>query len=134
MEQTAASPIQRRALQTVLLALGVLALVSGVLTLSGRTTVSAEARVGALPMEMKDFQFAPNRLQAKAGESVRLVVANADTALHTFTIRGLGINTTVAPGNEALIEFQAPSAGVYTWICVPHASSEGGMTGTLIVK
>jgi plastocyanin len=131
MARAEASPSERRAVQTILAALGVLVLLSGVLTLTGRTVVPAEAKAGALPVQIKDFTFTPGHLEAKAGETVRLVVSNADSALHTFTIRELGVDYSIAPGNEALIEFRAPGAGIYTWVCIPH---EGGMKGTLVVK
>lgn len=126
-----ASPSERRAVQMILAALGVLVLLSGVLTLTGRPAIPAEAKAGAAQVQIKNFSFSPGQLEVKAGESVCLVVSNADAALHTFTIRELGVDASIAPGNEALIEFRAPDAGIYTWVCIPHESE---MKGTLVVK
>jgi plastocyanin len=132
--RTVATVTERRAISMIVAALAVVALISGALTLTGRTTVAADVRAEAVALQMKDFSFNPARLQAKSGETVRLVITNAGTTLHTFTIRELGVNANIAPGNEALVEFQAPSAGTYTWICVPHATGDGGMSGMLVVK
>jgi plastocyanin len=108
---------------------------SVVLTLIGHTSVSAEAKAGATSVQMKNFAFAPGTLQVSPGASVRLVVLNHDTTLHTFTLPAAGVNVSVPPGAEKVIEFQAPAAGVYQWYCIPHATANGatrtGMVGTL---
>jgi plastocyanin len=110
---------------------------SVVLTLTGQTSVSAEAKAGATSMLMKNFAFAPGTLRVSPGETVRLVVGNEDTTLHTFTLPEAGVDVSVPPGTEKVIEFTAPAAGVWQWFCIPHATANGatrtGMVGTLRV-
>ncbi len=118
--------------------LGVVAaaiLLSVVLTLTSHTTVSAQVKASATSVQIKNFAFAPNALHVKAGDTVRLVVKNDDQTLHTFTLPEAGVNVSVPPGSEKLIEFKAPAAGSYQWYCIPHSSADGaartGMVGML---
>ncbi len=108
---------------------------SVVLTLTGHTSVSAEAKARATSVQMKDFAYAPGALQVSPGATVRLVVVNEDATLHTFTLPAAGVDVSVPPGAEKVIEFTAPAAGVYQWYCIPHAGAKGatrtGMVGTL---
>ncbi len=133
-----ATPVEEIAWKALLAAMALASLGSPVLTYASRTTVSAEAKTGAVNVELHNFQFTPDRIQAQAGEKVRLVIKNDDTALHTFTFEQAGINQSIPPGAERLIEFQAPAKGTYTFYCIPHSHDGGtsrqGMTGTLIVE
>ena len=132
-----ARPGELWALRGLLGVMGAAVALSLVLTLMGRTSVSAEAKAGAVSVQMTNFAFAPGTLQVSPGETVRLVVGNEDTTLHTFTLPAAGVDVSVPPGAEKVIEFTAPAAGVYQWFCIPHASANGatrtGMVGTLHV-
>jgi plastocyanin len=127
--------IEQLALRALLGVVAVAIVFSVGLTLTSRTVVSAAARAGATSVQFKNFTFAPNTLQVGAGDTVRLVVKNDDQTLHTFTLSEAGINVSVPPGSEKVIEFKAPAAGTYQWYCIPHSSSSGatrtGMVGTL---
>lgn len=120
--------------------LGVVALTvlfSAVLTLTSRTALAAEAKAGAVSVHMKNFSFTPNTLEIQPGQTVRVVVSNEDATLHTFTMPGAGVDVSVPPGSEKIVEFQAPASGTYQWYCLPHSSPSGstrtGMVGTLQV-
>jgi len=130
-----ARPGEAWALRGLLGAVGVAVALSLALTLAGRSTVSAAARAGATNVQIKSYAFAPGTLQVQAGETVRLVVHNGDSTLHTFTLPAAGVDVSLAPGAEKVIEFKAPAAGVYQWYCIPHSSLAGatrtGMVGTL---
>jgi plastocyanin len=132
-----ARPGELWALRGLLGVMGAAVALSLVLTLMGRTSVSAEAKADAASVQMTNFAFAPGTLQVSPGETVRLVVGNEDTTLHTFTLPAAGVDVSVPPGAEKVIEFTAPAAGVYQWFCIPHASADGatrtGMVGTLHV-
>ncbi len=62
---------------------------------------------------------------------------NDDAIVHTFTVPELGIDRTVGPGSEALVEVTA-DPGTYTFSCRPHADlsqpdpARAGMAGTLV--
>ncbi len=133
-----ATPGQRLALKVILGLTLAIALAALALSAMARTSLAADVRAGATVVEIKDFAFTQSSLSVKAGETVRLAVANDDTSLHTFTLVEAGIDVAIPPGAERLVEFQAPAAGTYTWYCVPHsrATSSGreGMVGTLVVE
>lgn len=133
-----ATSTERSVLGIALGAVALAVLLSMVLTATGRTTVSAQAKTGAAAVQMKNYMFAPNSVQVKAGDSVRVVVKNDDSTLHTFTLPQAGVDVTVAPGSEKVVEFKAPAAGVYQWYCTPHSNSNGatreGMVGILQVQ
>lgn len=129
---------ERLVLGTLLGAVALASLLSMVLTLTSRTTVSAQARVGATSVQLKHFAFGPQTMQAKAGDTVRLVIKNDDPNLHTFTLPAAGVDVAVPPGSEKIVEFKAPAAGTYQYYCIPHAFESGGtydgMVGTLMVQ
>ena len=72
------------------------------------------------------------------GGRVRLAIKNLDPTLHTLTLPEAGVDVSVSPGSEKIVEFNAPASGVYQWYCIPHASMDGsmrsGMVGSLIVQ
>ncbi len=133
-----ATPAEALAVKAILAALALLALVSLGLTAVSRTTLSAEAKANAVSVEIKSFDFYPNRIVAKSGETVRLVVKNSDPTLHTFTLPEAGVDMSVPPGSEKLVEFKAPAPGEYRWYCIPHSdpgpNGRTGMVGVLVVQ
>lgn len=138
-QRTAASAGERRITRGTVAVLAVVAVVSGVLALTSRTTVAAADRAGATAVSFRDFEFSPTTLQAQAGEPVKLVVHNSDTAWHTFTIAAL-IDQTVLPGNDQLIEFTPPESGTLIAYCRPHSNPVDGfeegedMFATIVVE
>ena len=80
-----------------------------------------------------DLLFDPIEVSVPAGATVRLTFTNESTVPHNLTF-GEPINvataTVVDPGEEETIEFTAPEAGEYTFVCTLHA----GMEGTLVVE
>lgn len=133
-----ATSTERSVLGIALGAVALAVLLSLVLTATSRTTVSAQAKTGAAVVGMKNYAFAPNSMQAKAGDAVRVLVKNDDTTMHTFTLVQAGVDVAIPPGSEKIVEFKAPGAGVYQWYCIPHSSENGatreGMVGTLQVQ
>ncbi len=136
--RAAATRAESLALKVLLAAVALIALASLALTATARTTLSAETKANAISVEIKNFDFNPNRLQVKAGQTVRVAVKNNDTTLHTFTLPDAGVDVSVPPGSEKLIEFIAPNAGTYRWYCIPHSdpgpNGRTGMVGLLTVQ
>jgi plastocyanin len=106
--------------------------VSGILTVTGRSTVSAEERVGAVVVKMKQLEFEPDQMEASTGEAPRVVVENDDPFLHTFSISDFDIDVTVKPGSEELVELPELAAGSYTYQC--EVAGHEDMNGTLEVR
>ena len=129
--RTVSSRAERRtfgAIAVVLLALSVL---SGSLHIAGLTTVTAEVEAGAIVVEMKNSYLAPERLEIPVGETARIVVKYNDFFVHTFEIEELGIEHTILPFSELLIELRPSNTGEFT--LRSKAPMTGDMEGTLIV-
>ena len=108
---------ERLAAGALVAVLAGLAVVSGVLTLANRDSVSAEARAGALPVRMKATKFEPERLEVPTGQSVRILVENSDPGMHSFTIEALDADVTLNPGSERLVELANLPPGEYAYVC-----------------
>ena len=124
--------VERTAAGVFIAALVALAALSGVLTVANRESVSAEAKAGALPVRMKATKFEQERIEARAGQPVRLLVRNADPGLHSFTIDALATDVTIAPGSERVIELGPIPPGEYAYVCKLFGH-EATMKGTLVV-
>jgi plastocyanin len=133
-----ATPAEALLLKGIMAVVALLVAFSLVSTAMARTSVSAESKAGAFNVEQKNTQFSPGQIQAKAGQTVRIVVRNDDTTLHTFTLDEAHVDVSIPPGAERLIEFKSPAAGSYQWYCIPHSDANGstrtGMVGTLQVQ
>jgi plastocyanin len=105
--------------------------VSGVLTVAGRSTVSAEEREGAIELVYKDTDLETAALSADAGEPVRIVVDNKDMWFHDFEIEGEGVNVKLGPKESKLVELDL-APGTYDWRCT--VNGHGNMKGTLTVE
>jgi len=129
--RTSATRAERRTFGAIAVVLLGLVVLSGILHLTGRTTVSAEAKAGATVVEMKNSYLAPDRLEIRVGETERILLKNNDFFVHTFEIDELGVKHTVLPFSELLIELQPTSTGEFTFRS--EAPITGGMEGTLVV-
>ena len=77
--------------------------------------------------------FDPAQITVPAGVTVRLTFSNKATVPHNLTFDdpiGVATETVVDPGASETIEFTAPDAGEYTFVCTLHP----GMEGTLVVE
>jgi plastocyanin len=130
----AATGGERTAIRLVLSLIALGALVSGVLTVLGRSSVP-EAAAAVQTIHMKDFRFEPKAFSVSAGASV--VLRNDDPFFHTFTVDELGLNHSFTPGDEQVIKLP-DKAGTYTFYCRPHTQNpdkpgEEDMAGVLTV-
>lgn len=109
---------ERAAIRVTLGIVGVVAVVTGALTLFGRTSIapeSADARI-----VMSDFEFPGEEITFEAGW--RVIVRNDDPFVHTFTIDELGIDETVMPGDEVLVDIPN-RRGEFVLYCRPHTET-----------
>jgi len=84
----------------------------------------------SLTVVANDFYFGPTALAATPGQDLVLTVENAGVAEHTFTIDGLGIDETIAAGEEKAITVQSEDAGQFEFYCRYHHNQ---MTGTITI-
>lgn len=128
---------ERTAVLGVAATVGVLALVSGIVSVAGRETVSdADAADADLVVDLEDFEFDADAYDTTGDMTV--LVKNSDPFLHTFTVDELGIDITLNGGSEKLVTIPA-EPGTYVLYCEPHTSdkddpSEDDMTATITVS
>jgi plastocyanin len=131
-----ASPRERTAMVAIGGVLGALAVVSAVLSVAGRETVSdSEAAEADFVVDLKDFEF--DQATYETSGDVTVLVKNSDPFLHTFTVDELGIDVELNAGSEKLVTIPA-EAGTYVLYCEPHTSDpedpgEDDMAATLTV-
>jgi plastocyanin len=77
--------------------------------------------------------FAPPSLTAETGTTVRLIYRNSSHESHNLTFLSplsVATSTILEPGREESLEFRAPAAGQYRFVCTIHP----GMEGALVVE
>lgn len=116
-------------------------LITGVLFVSAMITLGLAiyVRANALPAEReihitaKKFEFTPDTITVKKGESVVLVVSSQDRK-HGFNLRAFGIRADINPGETARIQFNPNKTGKFTFSCdVFCGEGHEDMTGTIVV-
>lgn len=111
---------EARGIRIAITALVVGALVSGVLTLTGRSTAGDVSNVAATIVS-KSFDYRPVSVTVAGGS--KILVKNDDPFFHTFTIDELEIDEGFAVGSSLVIEIpQRP--GTYIFYCTPHSDAE----------
>lgn len=108
---------ERRAIGVVLAVIGVLAVVSAVLTITSRSNVSTTN--AAAQVDMKSFEFDQTGYSVAGGATV--AVKNEDPFAHTFTIDALGIDVDLGPGDSVVVNIPA-QAGTYVVYCKLHTA------------
>jgi plastocyanin len=79
------------------------------------------------------FKFTPKTIVLKAGEPVQFRVTSKDT-IHTFTVKDLGIDVALDPGESKVTEVIVPQqTGTFQITCRIHSVSAYGMEGFLEV-
>lgn len=78
---------------------------------------------------MKRYEFVPNVIKVRAGDTVRLTVTSEEVA-HGFFLPTFGVNLKTAPGESITTTFVADKEGSYPFRCnvycgEGHASMEG---------
>jgi hypothetical protein len=107
---------ERKTLRTVVALVGLLALVSAVLTFVGSSNVDEEADE---TVTLSDFEFNEDSYSFAAGTTV--LVRNDDPFVHTFTVDELDIDETLTPGKEILVDIPGDAeASDYILFCRPH--------------
>jgi plastocyanin len=114
-EVSARAGNEGRAISSVVVVVGVLAALSAVLTVAGRSTV--ETPEGAATVTLGNFEYDRSEYELSGGSQV--VVSNDDPFLHTFTVDDLDIDVELGPNGSVLVDIPA-EAGTYVVYCRPH--------------
>lgn len=92
-----------------------------------------QANVRRVAVDLSVFKFTPKTIILKAGEPVQFKLTSKDT-LHTFTVKDLGIDVSLNPGESKLSDVITPQqTGTFQITCRVHPVSAYGMEGALEV-
>lgn len=133
-----APDLERWAIRGVVMTVLLVTVASGLLTVLARESIDEAAARFAVGIDLVDFVFSPVRIEV--GTDGRLLVHNADPVLHTFTVPALGIDRTIRPGGDALIDLRGVEPGTWAVYCKPHADPQepdparAGMAAWLTVR
>jgi len=79
--------------------------------------------------------FLPNRISAREGEHVSLMVVNTDTRPHNLSIRELNVSSTeLKPTQSAMLQFAAEKKGRFSFVSDSPGYPETGFQGLLIIE
>ena len=93
-----------------------------------------QQNVVEITMSAFQFAFDPAQIRVKKGDLVRIRVKSTDVT-HGFAINEYGINRTLQPNQEEVIEFTADRQGTFTFYCSVYCGAgHSNMRGTLIVE
>lgn len=130
--RVSANSVELNALRGVAAVVAVLVVVSAVATFTGRDTVKDADRVDATQVLMKETEFKTVAINARSGETLRLVLKNDDLYLHTFTIDELGVDVTIGPRGEKALLLSTGNPGTFEYKCI--VAGHESMTGILEVS
>ncbi len=87
-------------------------------------------------LELGNFYYEPNIIEAKAGSTIRIKLVNVE-GTHDFDLDELGVESSrLRAGEEEILEFEVPtdSAGkTYEFYCSIGSHRELGMVGSFVV-
>jgi plastocyanin len=95
------------------------------------TTAAPAADAGGNTLTAGGTRWLSSELTFEAGEKVSLEVKNNDDIEHNFTFAEAKADTDIEGGETATVQFTAPAAGTYEFVCEYHPAS---MKGTVKVS
>lgn len=105
--------------------------------------LQAETAPRSVSVKLGDYRFTPERIDARAGETIQLELTNTDKLTpHNFSLRaeaaGLDVNVDVSAGKTKIVDLTPRVPGSYKFFCnkkLPFMKShrDRGMEGTLVV-
>lgn len=95
------------------------------LALSTMTTAHGDNTGKTIDITAKRFEFSPNKVTLKKGETVTLRL-NAEDVVHGLFVRPLKIDTDIPPGKTTEITITPQEIGTFTAICHHFCGSGHG--------
>ncbi len=99
---------------------------------------------GVLEVQMGDYKYMPDQIEAVVGQPVKLKLVNLDSFTpHDFVLispdAGVNVEVDIGPGGTEMVEFTPQKAGSFRFHCSKkllffESHEEKGMHGMLIVK
>jgi nitrite reductase (NO-forming) len=85
-------------------------------------------------LEALDIKWDKIELEARAGQTITLVIENKGVLDHDFVIEELGIEVKLSPGETQEVTFVVDEIGTYTYICAVPGHLDAGMIGQLTIS
>lgn len=99
------------------------------------TSPDASGALAVVSLEARDLSFAPNHLEAVAGQPFELSMHDAGVITHNVTIDApVSIQLVVGPGRTGSTMVEALAPGTYTFYCSVSGHRRAGMEGTLTIR
>lgn len=124
---------------TLLFVVVVLALV-GVSALANQRPGGGDERHRSVEIVMTEMRFSPNRIDARAGQSVLMTIVNRGSERHdlAFPPSGMpnlqGVETLTMPGQSSRLTISFDKPGTYLFQCTIPGHAAAGMTGAVFVS
>ena len=101
--------------------------------LGGGARLAAE-QPAEIHISAKKFEYHPNKVTAKLGQPVVLVLTSEDR-IHGFKMPDFGLRTDIVPGQETRVTLTPNKAGSFTFFCdVFCGDGHEDMDGTLVIE
>ncbi len=103
-------------------------------TLATQFHARAEGGPRFVTITAKRFEFSPNQITLKRGETVKLQLKTEDVT-HGFFMRALGIDSDITPGETTELTLTPQTTGQFTTICDHFCGAgHGNMKMTIVVE
>lgn len=95
---------------------------------------------GPAAIVLEEMRFVPNRIDAVAGEPVRVTLTNKELQRHDLNFPALhmpglqGIEAILEPGETRTISLTFDEPGTHTFQCSLPGHAVAGMTGAVFVR
>lgn len=95
---------------------------------------------GVQEIVLQETRFTPNRIDAKAGETISVRLVNRGNERHDLNFPSLhmpalqGVEAILEPGETRTIELTFDTPGTHTFICTLPGHAAAGMTGAAFVR
>lgn len=122
----------------VILALGIVIVLTA--AVAGAAGQGTRNLTGPSEMVLEDLRFTPNRLDAKAGETLVVRLSNQGSVRHDLNFASLhmpdlkGVDAIMAPGESRTLSLRFDEPGTHTFRCSAPGHAAAGMTGAVFVR
>ncbi|HZQ78826.1 MAG TPA: cupredoxin domain-containing protein [Acidimicrobiia bacterium] len=87
-----------------------------------------------LEVSAKEFAFTPSALSMKAGQATDIVLHNAGSIEHDFSVPDVGFKLSMPPSETGDLALTIAKPGTYPFHCSVPGHEGAGMKGTITVE
>jgi uncharacterized cupredoxin-like copper-binding protein len=116
-----------------------IALAMGLIALASAAPKTEQASYRSANVILEDLRFTPNRIEAKVGVPLNLVLTNRGTERHDLSFPSLhmpglqGVEAILEPGESRTVTVVFDKPGSHTFICTLPGHATAGMAGAVFV-